>query len=243
MSASALYKGRVQHTRLKPRRHRLSYRVFSLLLDLDDLPVGLKLLGINRPGLLSFREKDHGDGADLRDWVRRQLAGAGIEADGRVLVLCYPRLLGYVFNPLTVYFCHDRDGKLVGIIHEVHNTHKERHTYVLPVDEVVDGMVRQHCAKTFYVSPFVPMECSYDFSILPPDERIVVAIHERDAEGPLLAASFTGVRETLSDRNILRAVLSHPLMTLKVTVGIHLEAVKLLLKGLRVYPHRPLSEK
>lgn len=237
MSASALYTGRVVHTRIKPKRHRLSYRVFSLLLDLDDLPNGLKLLGINRPGLLSFREKDHGDGGDLRDWVRRQLAGAGIDADGPVRMLCYPRLLGYVFNPLTVYFCHDREGRLAGIIHEVHNTHHERHTYVLPVDDVVDGRVRQHCAKTFFVSPFVPMECLYTFTILPPGEKIEIAIHERDAEGPLLAASFSGDREPLTDRNILRAVLAHPLMTLKVTVGIHVEAVKLLLKGLRVYPH------
>lgn len=237
MSVSALYTGRVVHSRFKPRRHRLSYRVFSLLLDLDALPEGLKLLGINRPGLLSFREKDHGDSGDLRAWVRRELAGAGIAADGPVRILCYPRFLGYVFNPLTVYFCHDRAGRLAGIIHEVHNTHKERHTYVLPVDEIVNGKVRQHCAKTFFVSPFVPMECSYDFTILPPGERIEIAIHERDAEGPLLAASFVGEREPLTDQTLLRAVLRHPLMTLKVTVGIHIEAIKLLLKGLRVYPH------
>ena len=239
MSTSALYVGRVVHTRVKPKRHRLSYKVFTVLLDLDDLPRGLKFLGINRPGLLSFREKDHGDGGDLRAWVRRKLAEAGIDADGRVQMLCYPRLLGYVFNPLTVYFCHDRDGNLAGVIHEVHNTHHERHTYVLPVERTDEGRVRQHCAKDFFVSPFVPMECTYDFTILPPGEKIEVAIHERDAEGPLLAASFVGERQELTDKALLAAVLAHPLMTLKVTVGIHLEAIKLVLKGLKIYPHTP----
>ena len=237
MSASALYTGMVAHKRLRPKRHKLRYRVFSLLLDLDEMP-GLKLrwLGVNRPGLLSFREADHGDGGPLRPWVAARLAEAGIVADGPVRLLCYPRMLGYVFNPLTVYFCHHGDGGLAAIIYEVHNTHGERHAYVLPGGE---GTVRHSCGKAFFVSPFMPMDCVYHFTISPPGETVSVGIVESDGKGTLLTASFSGAREALSDAALLRAVLSHPLMTLKVTLAIHWEAVRLLLKGLRVYRHTP----
>ena len=173
MSASALYIGTVAHKRLRPKAHKLRYRVFSLLLDLDELP-GLKLrwLGVNRPGLLSFREADHGDGGPLRPWVAARLAEAGLVAEGPVRLLCYPRMLGYVFNPLTVYFCHHGDGGLAAIIYEVHNTHGERHAYVLPGG---DGVVRHSCEKAFFVSPFMPMDCVYRFTISPPGETVSVA--------------------------------------------------------------------
>lgn len=237
MSASALYIGIVAHRRLRPKAHKLRYRVFSLLLDLDELP-GLKLrwLGVNRPGLLSFREADHGDGGPLRPWVAARLAEAGIVAAGPVRLLCYPRMLGYVFNPLTVYFCHHGDGRLAAIIYEVHNTHGERHAYVLPGGV---GTVRHSCCKAFFVSPFMPMDCVYHFTINPPGETVSVGIVESDEEGTLLTASFAGERENLTDAALLRAVLAHPLMTLKVTLAIHWEAVRLLLKGLRVYRHTP----
>lgn len=237
MTGSAIYTGVVGHKRLRPKRHRLSYRVFSLLLDLDELPsLSLRWLGINRAGLLSFRESDHGDGGPLRQWVAARLAQAGIAADGPVRMLCYPRVLGYVFNPLTVYFCHRTDGTLAAIIHEVHNTHGERHAYVLPAGQ---GVVRHSCAKTFFVSPFMPMDCTYHFTISPPGEQVRVGIVECDREGVLLTATFSGERSELTDAGLLRAVLAHPLMTLKVTAAIHWEAAKLLLKGLRVYPHKP----
>jgi len=233
---SALYRGVVAHKRLRPKRHKLSYRVFTLLLDLDELPtLSLRLLGINRPGVMSFRETDHGDGGPLRPWVARRLAEAGFTADGPIRVLCYPRILGYVFNPLTVFYCHNGDGSLAAIIYEVHNTHGERHAYVLPGGE---GVVQHSCAKEFFVSPFMPMDCVYNFTIGAPDEAVSVNIVEKDGEGVLLTASFVGQREELTDRAIAGALLAHPLMTLKVTAAIHWEAVKLLLKGLRVYPHR-----
>lgn len=237
MSASGIYTGLVVHKRLRPRRHRLSYRVFSLLLDLDELPsLSLRWLAVNRPGLLSFREADHGDGGALRPWVAAQLAGAGIVADGPVRMLCYPRMLGYVFNPLTVYFCHARDGSLAAVIYEVHNTHGERHAYVMPGG---DGVVRHSCAKGFFVSPFMPMDCVYHFTITPPGDHVSVGIVEADGEGTLLTATFSGAHSPLTDAALLRAVLAHPLMTLKVTAAIHWEAIKLLLKGLRVYRHTP----
>ena len=240
MSACGIYTGVVVHKRLRPRRHRLSYRVFSLLLDLDELAtLSLRWLSINRPGLLSFRESDHGDGGRLKPWVRAQLAAAGIVADGPVRMLCYPRMLGYVFNPLTEYFCYGADGALAAVIHEVHNTHGERHAYVLPAGE---GIVRQSCAKAFFVSPFVPMDCVYDFTITPPSDRVSVGIVERDGDGTLLTATFSGERAELTDARLLRAVFAHPLMTLKVTAAIHWEALKLLFKGLRVYRHTPKGQ-
>ena len=238
---SAIYTGLVVHQRTRPRAHRLSYRVFSLLIDLDELDAlrsGLRRLGINRPALLSFHEKDHGDGGSLRDWVGAQVRKAGIAADGPIRMLTYPRMFGYVFNPLTVYFCHGADGRLVAILYEVANTFGERHAYVLPADGATDT-VRHECAKDFYVSPFMPMECRYNFAIRPPGDAVQVLINEDDAEGLLLTASFTGRRSELTDGALLKAVLSHPLMTLKVTAGIYLEAVKLVFKGMPVFAHPP----
>ncbi|HEV7344657.1 MAG TPA: DUF1365 domain-containing protein [Devosia sp.] len=235
MSASAIFRGVVAHKRLRPKRHKLRYRVFSLLLDLDELPdLSLRLLKVNRPGLMSFREADHGDGGPLRPWVAARLAEAGIAADGPIRILCYPRMLGYVFNPLTVFFCHGADGTLVGMIYEVHNTHGERHSYVLPGGE---GVVRHSCDKAFFVSPFMPMQLTYHFTISPPGEAVSVGIVEGDGEGTMLTASFAGTRMPLTDAALARELFAHPLMTLKVTAAIHWEAVKLLLKGLRVYRH------
>ena len=171
---SAIYRGLVQHERFRPARHKLAYRVFSLLIDLDelgDLDGRLPLLGINRPGVLSFRESDHGDGVTpLRIWAARLLRDEGIVCDGgRIEMLCYPRIFGFVFNPLTTYFCHDRSGELRAILYEVHNTHGERHTYVLPATG--ERVVRHAAAKQFFVSPFMPMDCIYRFRIAPPGKR------------------------------------------------------------------------
>ena len=243
MSTSALYTGWVMHRRLRPRPHSFRYRVFSLLLDLDDLAEldrRSKVLAWNRFGLFSFHDRDHGDGRPLRLWLDSLMEHAGITADGTRQVLCYPRILGYVFNPLSVWFCHDRDGALKAIVYEVHNTYDERHFYVLPA-EGHSNIVSHDCAKKFYVSPFLSPDCRYFFRIRPPDEKVAVVIHEKEMGAPMLEASFTGNRRTLTDRALLNMLVAYPLMTLKVVVAIHFEAVRLMLKGIRRHPHSPHS--
>lgn len=251
MSDSAVYEGWVMHRRLRPKVHRFKYRVFALLLDLDDAARldRLRLFGWNRRGLFSFWERDHGPanfqkewGGNLRGWLDGLLAGAGIAPGGGKRVLCYPRILGHVFNPLSVWFCDDDQGALKAIIYEVHNTYDEGHAYVFPVSDAADGLVRNDCAKDFYVSPFLTKDCRYHFRIAPPGDKIAVAIHESEGGAAILNASFSGARRELTDRALLRLFLRYPLMTLKVVAAIHFEAVRLMLKGVRRHAHAPLAE-
>jgi DUF1365 family protein len=243
---SALYTGKVFHARLRPRRHKLTYRVFSLLLDLDEvdeLSGSLKLFGHNRAAVYSLHDRDHGTGdGNLRAWVQAQLGAAGLTlAAPKITMLCYPRIFGYVFNPLTVYFCSDGE-TLKAILYEVHNTFGERRTYVIPVADGANA-VEQSCAKELYVSPFVPMDCIYQFHIEPPDDKVVLRIDETDPQGLLLRASFSGARQPLTDATLLRALVSYPLMTLKVTAAIHWEALKLLLKGMPYLVRKPAASR
>lgn len=245
---SAIYAGDVVHARHRPHAHKLRYRVFSFLLDLDEVNVldkGLRLFGYNRPAIFSFRDTDHGNGekGGLKGWVCQHLGDAEINvpaADLRVDMLCYPRMFGYVFNPLTVYFCYDKrdDDRLAAILYEVQNTFHERHTYIIPTPESVEAPIRHSCAKEMYVSPFVPMECTYDFRISPPVEAVLVAINERDDQGDLLFASFAGKRRELSDGRLLRFLATYPLMTLKIMGAIHWEALLLWWKGNPIYRHK-----
>ncbi len=236
---SGLYAGRVGHARLRPRKHALSYGVFMLLLDLDELPEldgRLRWFSLARFNLLGFQPRDHGDGSStpLRAQVERDLNAAGITLDGGAIrLLCLPRVLGYVFNPLSLYFCHRADGALAAILYEVSSTFGERHTYLIPVEDSA-AEVRQSAAKRLHVSPFMDMALHYDFRVQPPADKVRVVIDTFDAEGLLLAASFTGRRHELTDANLLTAFASHPLLTLKVMAAIHWEALKIVLKGVRL---------
>jgi uncharacterized protein len=240
---SALYFGTVLHQRLKPQRHALNYRVFSLLVDLDELPAlaaGMRLFSHNRFNLFSLHDRDHGErkGDGLRPYVEAHLRRAGIDlAGGSIRLLCFPRILGYVFNPLSIYYCHHADGTLRAMLYEVSNTFGEWHSYLIPVPEGAPDIVQQSCAKEFYVSPFMAMDCRYEFRLSPPDERLAVYIRQTDRSGPILHASLEGERAPLCDAVLARAFLRYPLMTLKVILGIHWEAVKLWRKGLRPLPH------
>lgn len=238
MPQSCLYFGEVMHRRRRPVRHRFVYRVFSLLLDLDEIPAlgrRLRVLSHNRFNLFSFDDRDHGfrDGSAVRPWVEQQLCGAGIVCDAaKIFVLCFPRIFGYVFNPLTIYWCHDAGGVLRAIVYEVKNTFGEQHAYALPVRGVrADGTIGQQADKEFYVSPFIDMDMRYDFQLKAPEARLSVAIRESDAAGELLVATQVGQRRILSDSGLLRAFFAFPLMTLKVIAGIHWEALRLWRKG------------
>jgi uncharacterized protein len=239
--AAALYFGDVMHARLKPMGHRFSYRVMSLLIDLDRLDEADRqslLFGVNRAALYSFHEADHGqrDGSSLRAHAQGCAAEHGIDlAGGKVLLLCYPRLLGFTFNPLSVYFCHRADGELALVIYEVRNTFGDIHCYVLPVKpgEISAAGIRQQQDKQFYVSPFVEMAMRYHFRILPPGENVRLRILETDSEGPLLAATFNGRRRALTTAALLRSFAALPLVTLKIVAAIHWEALRLWLKGAR----------
>jgi DUF1365 family protein len=239
------------HARLKPMGHRFSYRVMSLLIDLDRLADADRLsplFGVNRAALYAFHEADHGrrDGSSLRAYAQRCAVERGIDlTGGRVLLLCYPRLLGYTFNPLSVYFCYRADGELALLIYEVRNTLGDSHPYVRPVlsGEISAAGVRQQQDKLFYVSPFIGIAMRYHFRVLPPGERVQLRILETDGEGPLLAATFNGSRRALNTRELLRAFLGLPLVTLKIVAAIHWEALRLWLKGARLVPRKDAAHK
>jgi DUF1365 family protein len=243
-AAAALYFGDVMHARLKPMGHRFSYRVMSLLIDLDRLGEAdrqSRLFGVNRAALYSFNEADHGkrDGSSLRDYVRYRANERGIDlSGGRVLLLCYPRLLGYTFNPLSAYFCYRADGSLALLIYEVRNTFGDIHSYVLPVKpgEISAAGIRQAQDKLFYVSPFIEMAMRYHFRVSPPGEHVKLRILETDREGPLLAATFHGRRRALTSAALLRSFFSLPLVTFKIMAAIHWEALRLWRKGARLVP-------
>lgn len=222
-AAGVLYDGAVMHQRLRPFGHRFTYPVFSLLVDIDrlyELDGMSRLLSVNRAGILSFHERDHVEieGETLRGFADRLLAGAGIRAPARILLLTYPRMFGYVFNPISVYFAYGTDGALSALIYAVRNTFGERHCYVAPVlrGEASAAGIRQERAKLFHVSPFIGMDARYHFRVLPPGKAVRLRIHETENGAPLLAATFAGAARPLDDRKLAGFLLRFPLMTAAV---------------------------
>lgn len=243
-AAAVLYSGEVMHQRMKPFGHRFQYRVFSLLVDLDRLGEANRLsalFSVNARNLVAFHEKDHSgsNAVSLRGYADGLLADAGLSVPAaRILLVCYPRILGYVFNPISVYYAYDAEARLVAMIYEVRNTFGERHTYVCPVSdgEMSAGGLRQSCDKLFHVSPFIPMQMRYHFRMLPPGAEIRWRILETDPEGPLLAATFTGRQESMATATLLSLTARIPFLTLKIVAGIHWEALKLWVKGAKYIP-------
>ncbi|POR55264.1 DUF1365 domain-containing protein [Bosea psychrotolerans] len=248
---SALYVGRVRHHRFRPKPHALAYRVFWMLLDLDEigpLAANLSSFSRNRFNLYAFRDTDYGDrsGRPLRAQIGEALASADIAWDeGSIRLLTMPRILGYAFNPFNAYFCYRRDGSLCATVYEVHNTFGETHSYVAPAPATGEPL-RQEARKVFHVSPFMGLAMRYAFQVVPPGDHVSIAIDGHDAAGRLISATMSGKRAEMSDATLLRLLATHPLLTLKVTAAIHWHALRLLAKRIPwrrhpAPPERPFS--
>lgn len=242
MSAAALYHATVMHRRHIAPLYRFTYKVFYLLVDIDRLDAAAaqsRWLACNGRGLVAINNADHGpgDGQPLRPWVEALLAERGVDlAGGCIQLLCLPRILGHVFNPISLYYCQHADGSLRGIVVEVHNTFGEQHCYVI-ADQGRPLDMNQAFAKDklFHVSPFLDVAGEYRFRFSAPEpgqgSRLRLLIDEfRDGQ-PVMTASLFGKRRPVTDASLLRAVVGVPLVTLKVVFGIHWQALKLWLRG------------
>ena len=234
---SVIYNGKVIHRRFKPKEHYFKYNVFSLLIDLDELEIiqnKIKIFSYNKFNIISFYDTDHGprDGTSLKKWIIKNLKDIGINNENiQIKLLCYPRIFGYAFNPLSVFFIYDQNSRLISILYEVKNTFGEQHTYIFKTDD--NKTIINNCSKKFHVSPFIEMECHYYFRVLKPSYKISVIIDQSDKDGKLLYASQDGNARKLNEKNLLISYISHPLMTFKIIVAIHYEALKLWLKGIK----------
>lgn len=237
---SALYECTVMHHRLRPKVHRLNYRVFYLWADVDELPgLNLRWLKHNRAGLFSFRESDHltRPGESLKENLLRFLREGGVATDrvSSIRLLTFPRVLGYIFNPVSFYYAYSVEGEILATVAEVTNTFHEKKRYLIP-DADERGRFRLRVAKHFYVSPFVGLEEEFDFKLGAPGPRLEIHIDDHDATGPLLLTALTGKRRELTDGALLSCFFRYPLVTLRVMFLIHWNALLLCLK--RIPWHR-----
>tara|TARA_R110002096_G_scaffold257381_1_gene450760 strand:+ start:80148 stop:80972 length:825 start_codon:yes stop_codon:yes gene_type:complete len=247
MTKDCLYIGTVFHKRYAPKKHELKYKVFTLFADLDQLHNTAKknrLFSLNRFNLVSFHEADYGNpnsskSTDLKERLLELLASNGIDTSRveTIKVLAYPRVLGFAFNPLTVFYCYGKNDKNVAVIYEVRNTFSERHNYIYAVPDNATFKDQHTAEKCFHVSPFFDRQGTYNFSLVQPDEKVAVTIDYEHSGQSRLTACFSGNRKEISDRALLELSLKMPFMTLKVMGGILIEAIKLKLKGLKIYPH------
>ncbi len=235
---SKIYTGKVIHKRFKPKEHYFKYNVFSLLIDLNELEQinkDLKFFSYNKFNIISFYDKDHGDrdGSSIKLWVKKNLRNIGIMTeDISIKLLCYPRIFGYVFNPLSTYFIYNKHSELISIFYEVKNTFGEQHTYIFKAQD--EKTIQNKCKKKFYVSPFIEMDCEYHFKTLNPREQLSVVINQNDKDGKLLFASQDGISKDFNNKNLILSYLTHPLMTFKIIGAIHYEAFKLWAKRIKL---------
>jgi len=238
IKSSCIYKGHVVHKRFKPKKHFFKYKVFSLLIDLSEikqLEKELTLFSYNKFNILSFYDADHGlrDGSSVIDWVKQNMTKNNISIEGiSIKLLCYPRIWGYVFNPLSVFFIYDKNSNLISILYEVKNTFGEQHTYIFKLQQT-DQVVEHTCKKKFHVSPFIEMDSTYFFKITKPGEKILIYIDQYDNEDKLLVALQEGFKVNLTNKNLVKNYIFHPLMSFKIILAIHFEAFRLWIKGVK----------
>ena len=235
---SFIYSGNVVHKRFKPKVHYFKYKVFSLLIDLSEIESmekNLKIFSFNKFNIVSFYNKDHGarDGSSIKDWVINNLKKNNIDTnDIKIKLLCYPRIFGYVFNPLSVFYIYDKNLNLISILYEVKNTFGEQHTYIFKTG-IRHNLLQHMCKKKFHVSPFIEMNCIYFFRLLKPGNKISIIIDQNDEDGKILYASQDGVKSELTNVNLIKSYLKHPLMTFKIILAIHFEAFRIWTKGIK----------
>ena len=231
---SCIYNGEVSHTRFRPVKHFLKYKTFSLFIDLDEMDKLDKIIpifSINNFNVFSFYNKDHGkrDGKPLKDWVIDSLKRFKVKANvNKIKLLCYPRIFGYVFNPLSIFYCYEND-LLKAVFYEVKNTFNEQHTYIFKTKN--NESIVQKCKKKFYVSPFMDMDTYYSFKLLKPNNKLFVSIKQTGKEGSILNAVQIGERKEFNFKQLIFNFFRYPLMTIKIIIAIHYEALLLWKKG------------
>ena len=232
---TCIYRGFVTHRRFKPVRHYFSYKTFSILFNLSELEELHKKIGIfsfNKFNIFSFYNKDHGsrDGSDLTEWVKTNLKKYNLNFNiSKIKLLCFPRIFGYVFNPLSIFYCYEGN-ILKAILYEVKNTFNEQHTYVFPVADNLK-IITQQCNKKFYVSPFIEMDTLYNFRLTEPGENIKILIKQTDKIDKVLVACQVGKKQPMSLKQLIINFFIHPMMTLKIILSVHYEALRLWKKG------------
>jgi len=255
MSMSAVAQigfGQVRHTRLRPRRHAFAYDTYFLMLPMRQLydTRAMGALAINRPGLIGFHDRDHGDGrgperGGALAWLLHMLAEHGVDdIDGEVWLHTYPRVLGYTFKPVSFWYAHRADGRLRAVVAEVNNTFGERHCYLLDAPRYGTEQVADKC---FHVSPFCRVEGRYRFRFMRTSQagqdRTVVRVDHDDAQGPLLQTSVSGTLHVASAAAVRRALWRYPAMTLMVMARIHWQALRLWLKRTGFISKPPAPER
>lgn len=247
-SAMSLYACNVMHRRYFPQNYRFDYKVFSFLIDIDEIQHSNAnpLFSINRFNLYSIYTKDHGsrDGMSWRKWIDSILDQQNLgNAKHQVKLLCFPRILGYGFNPLSLWYCFGEDGLLYAVVCEVSNTFGEHYHYVLHNDgHPYKGSVKGHKQKCFHVSPFISMDAEYRFTIDAPDEELLIVINEYQDNALMLTATQTGNQQEITTPHLLGQFFRLPLMTFKIMWLIHWQALKIWLRG-GVFHKKPKAPK
>jgi uncharacterized protein len=236
---SCLYECTVMHHRFAPKLHHFQHHIFMFYLDLDELELLSKKIfpfSYNRRNVYSFRDSDHEPAGEnsLKNRIVAFLRKSGIEISpfSRVMLLTLPRILGYIFNPISIYFCFDEEGEPLASVAEVGNTFREKKLYLLKAGELSpEGVFKKIVTKHFYVSPFSALDLSFDFKLKIPGEKLDIKADDREGEEKVLISTLTGERATFNNRNLLWFTLKYPFVTLKVIFLIHWHALLLWLKG------------